>query len=158
MNPGPILFISLGETQAVVPEAFHVPGVAFQAVEVLTTEAPRVELIQEYFRRHAPGVRLGITRVAGFRNFTSEQDHFRFEEVLFRWILQAGVPPANRWFCLSGGFKTISAAMQKAASVLGAREVFHVLADPVYPRASGRPQSASTLEEIRDSLDRDLLH
>src|SRR5581483_4214913 len=39
-----------------------------------------------------------------------------FEEVLYRWVLETGLRPQNRYFCLSGGFKTMSAAMQKAAA------------------------------------------
>ncbi len=141
------LFVSLGTSPAIVPEAFFFPNGNFQAVHVLTTEKPDVKLIQDFFRIHAPDVELTIARVDGFQDFTSEEDHFHFEEVLYRWILHWRVPVEHRFVCLTGGFKTMSAAMQKAAAVLGAREVFHVLADPCCAR-NGRAGPPETIEEI----------
>lgn len=113
------LLISLGTSPAVVPEAFLLPEARFGAVHVLTTEKPDVQLIRDYFAKHAPGVELTLSRVAGFDDFASEADHFRFEEVLYRWVLASAPDPASRFFCLSGGFKTMSAAMQKAAAGYG---------------------------------------
>ncbi len=150
-DPEAVLFISLGTSPAVVPEAFLMPDISFGAVHVLTTERPEVDLIQDFFRRHAPKVNLTISRVAGFTDFITEADHFRFEETLYRWVLASGASPLNRYFCLSGGFKTMSAAVQKAASVLGAAEVFHVLADG----GSGLP---STIDEILAAKEQEHLH
>ncbi len=66
-----------------------------------------------------------------------------------------GGAPLSRHICLAGGFKTMSAAMQKAAAVLGAAQVFHVLADPLYPAAkTGQLREARTAEGINDSLAR----
>ena len=115
----PVLFISLGTSPAVVPEACLLPGIEWQAVHVLTTEKPGFEVIHEFWARCTAGVPLSLTRVAGFDELRTEQDHFHFEEVLFRWVLDSGTRPEDRWFCLSGGFKTMSAAMQKAAAVFG---------------------------------------
>jgi adenosine deaminase len=84
--------------------------------------------------------------VDGFTDFRSEADHFHFEEVLYRWILQTQTTRAERYVCLSGGFKTMSAAMQKAASVLGAAQVFHVLCD--LP-ATQQPKTAEEIEAAR---------
>ena len=158
----PRLLISLGTTWAVVPEAFHAlpPGPhGFTAVHVLTTDSPATEQpvaeVNAWFRARHPAVLLSITRVAGFADLRSEADHFRFEEVMYRWILEVGGAPLSRHICLAGGFKTMSAAMQKAAAVLGAAEVFHVLADPLYPAAkTGQLREARTAEEIDDSLAR----
>lgn len=144
----PTLFVSLGHSPAVVPEAFLLPGVEFRSVHVLTTEEPRVDLVREFFSQHAPGVRLTVARVAGFRRLDDERDHFHFEEVLYRWILAAGAEPGQRYFCLSGGFKTMSAGMQKAAAMLGAAEVFHVLADRCCPRPDGQSREPETPSEI----------
>ena len=131
-----------------MPEAFFLPNTGFTAVHVLTTERPDVSFVQEFFTKHAPQVSLHITRVWGFHDFTSEADHFRFEEVLYRWIIEANVPHEQRYICLSGGFKTMSAAMQKAAAVLGAAEVFHVLADNCCTGADSKPCPPSTIEQI----------
>ncbi len=152
----PVLLCSLGTSWAVVPEAFHAlpPGEGgFSAVHVLTTASPKIDAgiaeIRNWFASRHPQVRLTVSRVAQFEDLRSEADHFAFEEVLYRWMLEvaASVPlagplkargtPASTTgdggllphVCLAGGFKTISAAMQKAAAVLGAAEVFHVLAD-----------------------------
>jgi adenosine deaminase len=76
---------------------------------------------------------LGFTRVAEFVALNREGDHFLFEEVLYRWYLEQLEGMESRGerphVCLAGGFKTMSAAMQKAAAVLGACEVFHVTCD-----------------------------
>ncbi|MEN9636232.1 MAG: hypothetical protein RL077_4636 [Verrucomicrobiota bacterium] len=158
----PRLLISLGTTWAVVPEAFHAlpPGPqGFTAVHVLTTDSPATDQpvaeVNAWFRARHPAVLLSITRVAGFADLRSEADHFRFEEVMYRWILDIGGAALGRHICLAGGFKTMSAAMQKAAAVLGAAEVFHVLADPRYPAAkTGQLREARTAEEIDESLAR----
>ena len=154
----PVLLVSLGTSWAVVPEAFHAlpPGASgFSAVHVLTTASPGIDTgivaLRAWFAERHPAVWLTITRVDGFTDLRSEANHFAFEEVLYRWMLEMGprarvaasVPLAgghsqaapgraastSPHVCLAGGFKTMSAAMQKAAAVLGAAEVFHVLAD-----------------------------
>lgn len=133
----PALLISLGTSWAVVPEAFHLlpPGPSgFSAVHVLTTASPKIDAgaaaVRDWFATRHPAVTLTLSRVAGFNDLRSEDEHFAFEEVLFRWLLAAAPDPAQRHICLAGGFKTMSAAMQRAATLFGAAEVFHVLADP----------------------------
>lgn len=145
-----VLLCSLGRSWAVVPEAFHRFGPnedhpSFSAVHVLTTEDPEilsqgVRQVQDYFGSRFAHIPLTFTSVAGFSDLTSEADHSRFEEVLYRWILEVSPEPSSRWICLAGGFKTMSAAMQRAASLLGAAGVFHVLADP-------RVNSSSLVDE-----------
>jgi len=156
--PHPALLISLGTSPAIVPEAFLHPDVRFASVHVLTTEQPSVGLIQEFFRLHAPDCRLTLTRVAGFSDFTSENDHFHFEEVLLRWILDSDTRPEDRHFCLSGGFKTMSAAVQRAAAILGAADVFHVLADHSHAGPDGKSRPPGTVAEIVQSRDGGHLH
>jgi|GEM_PF-354482 len=155
----PTLLISLGISPAIVPEAFRLPGLYFDAVHVLTTNSTGVSIkfVTEWFSAKASNVKLTITCVDGFTDFRSEDDHFHFEEVLYRWWLEkaAGTLPH---VCLAGGFKTMSSAMQKAAAVLGAAEVFHVLADSVYPREGGKPRPAATEAEIDDSLANGHVH
>jgi adenosine deaminase len=146
---------------AIVPEAFLLPGTQFRAVRVLTTASVQesdVGFVQQWFAAHAPVVPLSISRVKDFHDFTSELDHFRFEEVLYRWVLESGTLPDGRFFCLSGGFKTMSAAMQKAAAVLGAAEVFHVLADNCCAEPDGKKRPPQTAEEILCARDAGHLH
>ncbi|MDO8944973.1 MAG: CRISPR-associated ring nuclease, partial [Desulfobacterales bacterium] len=142
----PTLLVSLGTSSAIVPEAFLLPGTDFRAVHVITTDKTDVGLVEVWFAERAPGVPLSVTRVEGFVDFISEQDHFRFEEVLYRWILELEVGPEDRFLCLSGGFKTMSASMQKAAAVLGAAEVFHVLCDLA---GNQQPKTAVEIEAAR---------
>jgi adenosine deaminase len=153
-----ILLVSLGTSPAIVPEAFLLSDVQFTAVHVLTTEKPEVSLITAFFAQHAPRCALSVTRVAEFNDLNTEADHFRFEEVLYRWVIQSAPDPANRWFCLSGGFKTMSAAMQKAAAVLGAAEVFHVLADSFCPGPDDKMHAPITIAEILLARDQHHLH
>lgn len=151
---GAVLFVSLGASPAIVPEAFLFPGVEFRVVHVLTTEKTSVSLIQEFFAAHAPMVSIRIARVAGFEDLRSESDHFHFEEVLFRWVLDSATKPEDRYFCHAGGFKTMSAAMQKVAGVFGAAEVFHVLADKCFGHESGEPREPRTVAEIFEARGR----
>lgn len=145
------LLVSLGTSPAIVPEAFLLPGAYFEAVHVLTTAGTQVDFVLEWFAARAPETRLTITRVAGFNDFTSEADHFHFEEVLYRWwLLHAGDTPP--YVCLSGGFKTMSAAVQKAAAVFGAIEVFHVICN------LAGPQQPKTADEIEKAHNDGLLH
>jgi adenosine deaminase len=141
----PTLLVSLGTSPAIVPEAFLLPGVEFSAVHVLTTESTPVEFVTDWFHQHAPDITLTVSRVLGFTDFRSEEDHFRFEEVLYRWWLEKAGPAGHPHVCLSGGFKTMSAAMQKAATVLSAAEVFHVLCD-----LSKQPGTAEEIEAARE--------
>ncbi len=154
----PSLLVSLGTSPAIVPEAFLLPGVTFEAVHVITTERPDVTPIREFFAHKFPGVTLTFSRVAGYKEFGSENDHFNFEEVLYRWILATGTRPEERYICLSGGFKTMSAAVQKAAAVLGAAEVFHVLADKCCLNAKGEACQPETPDEILAAHDAGKLH
>jgi len=156
--PMSVLLISLGTSPAIVPEAFLLPDVAFQAVHVLTTEKPDTGMVEAFFKEHARSVPLRITRVKDFHDFISEEDHFRFEEVMYRWILETRTRPEDRYVCLSGGFKTMSAAMQKAAAVLGAAEVFHVLADNCCSTPEGKPCLPGTVEQVMHANRDDHLH
>jgi len=138
----------------VVPEAMQLLGPdGFQAVHVLTTSSPRLDeglaRLQEYARRH-PVRDFSISRVAGFTELVNERDHARFEEVLYRWIVHMAPDPSLRYVCLAGGYKTMSAAMQKAAAVLGAAEVFHVLCEPRF--GEGRNREPSSLDEVEQAI------
>jgi REP element-mobilizing transposase RayT len=153
--PAPIqavntLLVTLGASPAVVPEAFLMPGGDFQAVHVLTSETVDDSLVREWFAARAPEVALSICRVRDFRDLRTEDDHFRFEEVLFRWWLSIGA--ARSHVCLSGGFKTMSTAIERAAEVFGAAEVFHVLAELPPRPGETRPRQPATMDEIDGAL------
>lgn len=154
---GPVLLVTLGTSQALVPEAFWVPGGDFRAVHVLTSESTRIDLIREFFEPLSPNVSWSVSRVSGFRDLRTEDDHFNFEEVLCRWIVAAAPRLQDRWICASGGFKTMSAAMIRAATMLGAKEVFHVLADAVSTGPNG-PRQPATVGEIKAARDGGHLH
>ena len=151
----PVLLCSLGTSWLVVPEAFYFlpPGPAgFSAVHVLTTASPRIDVpvaeVKAWFASHARQTTLTVSRVAAFTDLLTEDDHQRFEEVLFRWILAVAPDRAERHLCIAGGFKTMSASMQRAASLFGAAEVFHVLA-PESVRDTAAFTAALTAGEIR---------
>ena len=151
----PILLCSLGTSWAVVPEAFHflAPGHdGFSAVHVISSDSPATEeaaqKVRLYFAARYPRVTLTCDHVAGFSDLRSADDHTLFEENLFRWILDRAPTPTDRYICLAGGFKTMSAAMQRAAVFLGAAEVFHVLAKPTI-NTSELIDSAAQAGEIR---------
>jgi adenosine deaminase len=150
----PTLLVTLGKTWPVVPEAFHLlrPGPDwFSEVHVLTSSHCEIDKaiteVTRYFRSF-PQATLTFTRVAGFDDLRSENDHAEFDEVMCRWILEKAPDPETRYICLAGGFKTMSAAMQRAASFLGAAEVFHVLAAP----------EINTPESIARALEEDRVH
>lgn len=157
MSETQVLLISMGMTQAVVPEAFLRPGVSFDAVHVLTTASTSVSDVQAFFNGHVPHVKLTISRVVGFSDFTSERDHFQFEEVLYRWLLHYRPSyGAGTHFCLSGGFKTMSAAVQKAAALFGAKNLFHILADQI--EVGGEKRYPETADEILRARQNGGLH
>lgn len=153
----PILLISLGTSQAVVPEAFLLPDVHFAEVHVLTTARPGIERVVSWFRDRYPDVLLTVTRAVEFVDFNSEEDHFRFEEVLYRWYLQRSQGRLP-WVCLAGGFKTIAASMQKTAALFGASEVFHVICDPIRSPDGRRDVYPEDSSEILEARDQGRLH
>ncbi len=150
----PTLLCSVGTSWAVVPEAMQLLGPdGFEAVHVLTTSSPRVTPGLEHllaYLRQRPSRQFSICRVAEFFELEDERDHERFEEVLYRWILELAPDPTDRYVCLAGGYKTISAAMQKAAAVWGAAEVFHVLCKPCF--GPDRNKEAQTAEEVEEAF------
>ncbi|WP_347244387.1 CRISPR-associated ring nuclease [Thermogutta sp.] len=154
------LLCTVGTSWAVAAEAAQLLGPGgFAAVHVLTSDGERTEesirRLLEFFRRH-PVPDLSITRVAGFTDLRNEEDHRRFEEVLYRWILAKAPDPGRRYVCLAGGYKTMSAAVQRAAGLFGAAEVFHVLCEPRFGENGSR--EASTLEEVEAAIESGALH
>jgi adenosine deaminase len=144
-----ILLCTMGLNWQVVPEAFLYRPEQFDEVHCLTTSSERMNPapVIDFFRRF-PEVHFTLSQLLDFTDLQTNEDHQRFEEVLFRWYLRhlrrAETLP---FVCLAGGYKSISAALQKAAGLFGAAEIFHVLVEPP-------PQ---TLEEIEQAASTDNL-
>lgn len=141
------LVVTLGISPAIVPEAFLI-GEHIDAVRIITSMKTAIEPVADFFAKHAPQVRVEFYRVDGFADMVTERDHFLFEEVLYRWFLEDLSSPAERLVCISGGYKTMSAAMQKAANLFGAAEVFHVLADRCCADPGGPPREPRDADEV----------
>jgi adenosine deaminase len=122
----------MGKSWQVVPEAFLYKKDQFTEVHCLTTSSKEVNPAPalEFFRRY-PHVRFTVSRLADFTDLQTNEDHQRFEEALLRWYLwRLNAGQQLPFVCLAGGYKSISAALQKAAGLFGATEIFHVLAKP----------------------------
>lgn len=163
----PVLLISLGTSWPIVPEAFHAlpPGpTGFSSVHVLTSASPSIDAgiveIKSWFATHQPEVALSFSRVHGFHEPHHQEDQRAFDEVLYRWMLEKAPCPEDRYVCLAGGFKTMASSMQRSASLFGAADVFHVLADRLYPNPRGPNtlREAATAVEVDDSLSRRAVH
>jgi adenosine deaminase len=129
MNEHVLLCLS-GSSPMVVPEAFLTGGLPYRRVFVLTSESERSTSapILPFFDGKTD-VEYGFHRVKGFRNLADEHEHERFQETLYRWYLRHRPAPGTGELhvCLTGGFKSMSTAMQKTARLFGADSVFHVL-------------------------------
>ncbi len=148
----PKLLCSLGSSAYVVMEAYLYSDYKFNEVHVITsvsetTDNP-IQEVKKWFSKNAPEIQLTIDRVDGFSDLKTNQDHELFEETLFRWILEKAPDPEQRIICLAGGFKTMSSSMQQAAVMLGAQEVFHVLA----------PIDVKSPEKLLEARDHNLIH
>lgn len=155
----PQLFLSLGTSPAIAFEAVLLPEESFDAVHIITSHSPRVSTagIHAFFQHR--GLAYSITRVRDFTELFTIDDHIRFEETLLRWLVARllPLPREERWVCLAGGFKTISAAMQQAAELLGAAQVFHVLAEPIIPDGA-RLREPATPEEVQQAIHQGTVH
>ncbi|MCL6546722.1 MAG: hypothetical protein K6T61_15990 [Bryobacteraceae bacterium] len=151
---GPTLLCSMGKSWQVVAEAV---GVFVQLrldcarVCVLTSENAEVNRaikeLQSYWKRRGLPP-LEVYQVAGFTDLRTEQEHAQFTEGLLRWMFHVCPDRRDRYVCLAGGFKTMSAAMQQAACWFGAAEVFHVLCEPRYgPEGNQEPKSAEDVDQ-----------
>ena len=145
------LLITLGNTWQVVPEAFFHDKYTFKAVHCLTTSGKFVQIkpVFDFFKRH-PDVEFTLTQIDGFRDLKTREDHQRFEEVLFRWYLMHRKTAPLPVVCLAGGYKSMSAAIQKAASLFGAFDTFHVLADKM-TQPDGKSLEPQTVQQIEQA-------
>lgn len=104
--------------------------------------------------KHFPDVQFDISLVKGIYFPDTGEQSAAFMNVLLYWYLAKlkglqGKPLA----CISGGPKHLPAMMQKAAEVLGAEDIFHILAHPMSYK-QGRPIFPSTLPEVSEAAEK----
>lgn len=151
----PVLLCTVGLSPFVVPEAFHYLPDGFSEVHGFTGDNEKIKLdpLFEFFSAR-PTVNWSVTRLQGFSDLGSQEEHEHFEEGLLRWYLKfvrsEGPLPH---VCLAGGFKSMSAGLQKAAHLFGAEAVFHVLCEIARPPDSDLPRHPVSLEEVEEAKD-----
>ncbi len=156
----PTLLCFVGSAWQILPEAMHVlRNGTFDAVHVLTSASSRlntgIDEITKYLSRQKLR-EFSISRTRDFSELRDEHDHWHFEELLFRWLLNKCPDRRQRYICLTGGYKTVAAAIQRAAWLFGAAEVFHVLCPPIFGKDGNR--EAVTIEEIEFAIANDALY
>ena len=128
----PALLCTLGASWAVVPEAFLLGNgpALYDRVLVLTSSgtSSSVEQCHAWFAQFHPQVAFTILAVENLPDLATAADHHRFEEALYRcyFSLLAIATHDEIHVCLAGGFKTMSAAAQEAAGLLGCAKLFHI--------------------------------
>jgi adenosine deaminase len=154
-----LLLCSVGTSPLVVAEAFLSAPSPYRAVRCLTSASAHVDatILETFFADH-PEVDFRLERIEGLVDLRDQAEHDAYEERLFRWYLQAlgDFPGTLPDVCLAGGFKSMVAALQKAAHLCGAARVFHVLCDadlpdPVAPGQT-RLRPPQSLDELATAL------
>lgn len=135
-----VLLCSVGHSSMVVPEAYRAAPVSFDEVHVFTTDSPKFNrLVLESYFGTIRGLVFSITQTKGLPEIVNKEDYTIFQELQWRWYLEHCNEDDLPWVCLSGGIKSMSASFQKAATLFGAKSVFHVIADK-------NPQTISEME------------
>lgn len=133
----------------VVPEAFHAVPEGFEEVHVFTTDSEKFNpVVLNDFFHSLPNVRFSITKCHGLADILNERDFEFYQEMLWQWYLTKMPDNELPYVCLSGGIKSMSASLQKAATLFGAQSVFHVLAD----------NNPRNIEEMFDALQKGQIH
>lgn len=120
------LLITAGKGTGVVLQAYMLVKDEIDSVYVFGTdnEESDYSLIIEYFKKN--NLLCEITIIEGYKGVLSATEHYIYEEILFRWYL-SHLKNADPYVCISGGTKSMTACMYKAAHLFGAHNVFHVL-------------------------------
>ncbi len=128
----PSLLCTLGSSWAVVPEAFLLGNgpALYDRVLVLTSSGTSISVEQchAWFGQYHPQVALTLLAVEDLPDLATAEDHHRFEEALYRCYFSVLADASHEAIhvCLAGGFKTMSAAAQEAAGLLGCAKLFHI--------------------------------
>lgn len=146
-----VLLCISGNSPMVVPEAHLVNEEKYHQVYVVTSQSPSCpsQQIEDFFSTRE-SVQLFFHRVEGFNNLEKDEEHQNFSEALLRVYLEAREASTDGCLdvCLTGGFKTMSASLQRAARLLGADSLFHVLCDD-NPSDDNELQTSHTKGTIR---------
>jgi len=121
------LLISLGKSPWIIAEAILTAKTPYDSVEVITSETVDLTVVETFLSENRIPYQIEI--VKGLRDLDSQSEQDAFEEALYRWYGGFIRKEDRLDVCISGGFKSMSGTLQKAAHLLGAREVFHILAD-----------------------------
>jgi adenosine deaminase len=117
-----------------VPEAFLLGNgaEAYSSVIILTTDSDlarkSLDRVCKWFRENRPETQLRALSIQGLADLACAEDHARFEEALYRTYFSILLSHESLHVCLAGGFKTMSAAAQEAAGLLGCESLFHITA------------------------------
>jgi adenosine deaminase len=122
------LYCQLGLHTIILPEAFLSAPNEFSKVCAIGTDNKKSDygLIKTFFETQYPNVALEVAIIEGLERVSSSEEHFQYEEVLWRWYLLNMPAQDLPYVCLSGGTKSMVASLQKATHLFGARQVFHV--------------------------------
>lgn len=149
----PALLCTLGTSWAVVPEAFLLGNgeAAYESVTIVTTDSELTRKSQAevcaWFHYQHPKTIVRVLPIEGLSDLATSEDHARFEEGFYRAYFGMLAEGAAIHVCLAGGFKTMSAAAQEAAGLLGCEKLFHLTA-PLGVRTESH-------EEIIDAIASD---
>ncbi len=130
----PTLLCTLGASWAVVPEAFLLGNGPdfYPSVTILTTDSEKTRqslaLALQWFRNQHPATHVRPLAIEGLSDLACAADHAHFEEALYRAYFSIIKRSESVHVCLAGGFKTMSAAAQEAAGLLGCESLFHITA------------------------------
>lgn len=124
------LLASLGVSPWILAEAFLTANAPYDRVRIITSSSSNVDLhtVHRIFKEIG-FADYDILPVAGLTALQDQVEQNAFEDRLYSWYLETLASAMEVEVCISGGFKSMAASLQKAAHLLGARDVFHVLAD-----------------------------
>lgn len=156
-----ILLCTLGTTPAVILEAIFANGFdnPYKKVFCITSDGNEsiIRRVKEPLQAwQTSEISLSIHVVKNFSDLKEQSDHRLFQEELYKFYLESteGVKTEEVHVCLAGGFKSMTAALQKAAHLFGAGRLFHVFADAIDRSDGSRgARFPETLDEIRQGFD-----
>ncbi|KAF0095616.1 MAG: putative Adenosine deaminase [Puniceicoccaceae bacterium 5H] len=127
----PVLLASVGASPVVLIEAlFRMadgPRPAALYCFTLSGQVNGLDEVRQYVEQQLE-IPFYQTRLEGLQDVRSAADHAGYTEALMRWYLELQhTVAAPLWVCMSGGRKTMTAALQQAAETFGAADLYHVL-------------------------------
>ena len=154
----PTLLCTLGTSPAVILEAIFSRLEYYTTVRCITSEGNQKSVEHLFAQLRETGydnIDLQVETVPGFSSLNTQDDHENFQEALYRFYIDHGLfgPNNEVHVCLAGGYKSMTAALQKATHLFGAGKVFHVFADPyIEIPETGNSRHPETIPEILEGL------